>query len=701
MPPPAIIINNQRDLIAAFATIDLANTPGTYTMTLGQNVQLGGDIGLYVPFGATVTLNGSGFNLFGAFSFAISGAGTIVLNATNLATGSGSGYAGSPLAILGNAVVELARPDAGGLGLIAFNTTYYNTGATLRVDGATPPLNPIGLEGGSNLHNTIDLTGISSTAKFTTLDLGQALDIPLTGGGTAVLQLTNASGYHNFLLVPDGSGGTLVLPTNQTVANAVLVAGVGSAILSLPLGDPLAAGPAQNVVGPINNGVTLGTLIPFDLAGGPPPTVPSGKALELITQTTGSFTIPATAGAFVDSATGPVSLHGSKTAGVTVASGNGGLTYTSDTGTASVMAGGGTNFLAFAAQSKPQFALLGGGTNTVLADGADTVQTAGGNNLIVLGHGASTVISAAADTILGGTAPAYIDASTGTPFNSDVVFLGAGDATFGGGNATTLVGGSGNATIQTFIASPRPSLYFLGTANNSVLGTGADTIVASSGTATITESAALIFAGSGTLNLQVSNAHPGVTTLVGSASGATTITGEGQLLAFANAPLTYNSNYGAATIVSSGAAINVYGGSAGGNVFIGGSAGGNNIYGGNGGYLSPAAVIVAGGNGDTLWAGNGNAIIQAGSGAETLIGGSYQFGGLDLFAFTHGTVGTIEVLSFSPARDYLTLTGFPAGEAAAALGSATTSAGSETLALSDGTHITFQGFTGLTTASFL
>lgn len=44
---------------------------------------------------------------------------------------------------------------------------------------------------------------------------------------------------------------------------------------------------------------------------------------------------------------------------------------------------------------------------------------------------------------------------------------------------------------------------------------------------------------------------------------------------------------------------------------------------------------------------------------------------------------------------------FAPGTAAAALTASITIAGSQHLTLPDGTHITFQGFTGLTAANFL
>lgn len=57
--------------------------------------------------------------------------------------------------------------------------------------------------------------------------------------------------------------------------------------------------------------------------------------------------------------------------------------------------------------------------------------------------------------------------------------------------------------------------------------------------------------------------------------------------------------------------------------------------------------------------------------------------------------------NFKSGSDYISLVGFAAGEAAAALSHATTTAGSESLILSDGTRITFQNFTGVTNGNFM
>ena len=72
-----------------------------------------------------------------------------------------------------------------------------------------------------------------------------------------------------------------------------------------------------------------------------------------------------------------------------------------------------------------------------------------------------------------------------------------------------------------------------------------------------------------------------------------------------------------------------------------------------------------------------------------------------LFAFPMGNANAVEVQGFNPALDYISFPGFGPGEAAAALAGAVVGGGAEVLTLSDGTHITFQGFTALSASNFL
>jgi hypothetical protein len=99
--------------------------------------------------------------------------------------------------------------------------------------------------------------------------------------------------------------------------------------------------------------------------------------------------------------------------------------------------------------------------------------------------------------------------------------------------------------------------------------------------------------------------------------------------------------------------------------------------------------------------GNFSTNVLLGDGSTTIVSGH----GVDAYTFLDGSDNNVLIQGFSAALDYIALAGFPSGEANAALSGATTvmsgGSASEQLKLSDGTQITFQGFTGLTSGNFL
>ena len=103
----------------------------------------------------------------------------------------------------------------------------------------------------------------------------------------------------------------------------------------------------------------------------------------------------------------------------------------------------------------------------------------------------------------------------------------------------------------------------------------------------------------------------------------------------------------------------------------------------------------------SLLAGSGSDLLSAGAntgsvgGAGTVVGGDTMMagGGTDLMLFTHGTfTGGAVAINFSSA-DTIFLSGYNAAaggnQAAMALAGATEASGNTTIALTDGTHITF------------
>ena len=256
-------------------------------------------------------------------------------------------------------------------------------------------------------------------------------------------------------------------------------------------------------------------------------------------------------------------------------------------------------------------------------------------------------------------------------------------------------------------------------------------MIARTGSATVNAVSGnmFVFAGSGRLDF---HGGTGASTVLG-AGGASTLTGgAGTIIALAYAPMRYVGGNGADTIAAfgTGSALTATGGS-GTALFLAGPSGHNSITGGSG-----TSIIFGGGDGDVLTAGIGAGdTIQGGTGAETIsaagTNGVHKLfagsgpelirtgdnntsvllstgaatinagAGVDLYAFTQGNHPDVLIQNFKSGADYITLVGFASGEAARAMATATTSGGSERLTLSDGTHITFQNFTGLTGANFL
>ncbi len=457
----------------------------------------------------------------------------------------------------------------------------------------------------------------------------------------------------------------------------------------------------QAAIEPLNAAVANGSASPFVLyPGASVPAIPAGNTLEIIAASPGDYTLPTGPGApttaFISNLSAPVSMTvtGGDADGQIVLAGGGGLTFTGGLGAGSVFAGGADNAVTLPAGAGSQAIALGDGNNTIRAfNGADTITTGRGSNFVRLGVLGSTVVSVSADTIVGGTASDYVSTS-----GAATTFLSDAGSTYYGSGAGTVLGGAGSDTIST--AFPSTGLIFLGSGNANVYLGGFDTLVTGSGSSTVSSSASsLVFTESGQVTMNMPTG--GTTTVVGSPAQTLSISGSGggDLVVFGYGAVNYDGYYaGAATVISAGPAVTVRAGF-GGGAFIGGSAGGNIMQGTAAGYNSytyGVALLIGGGNGDTLSGGIGPTILEPAAGTSTLIGGGF----IDEFAFRHGVVANAVVQSFTEVHDFISLFGFPAGEAAAALSSAVIAGGDERLTLSDGTHILFQGVTGLTAADF-
>ena len=559
-------VTDQNSLIAGTAAASLAGTQSaTLTLSAANPLTLAGVIPIPVAAGRTLTLQGSGPGLAGSFILAVDGAGLLILatNDTNAGTPLSGGIEMSNDATLELAPANLFQSPPAGTGEIYIVSASLDAAGAvatglLRIDGTIMPTNPIGLGlpllpaavsgakvtgvnigGTAALTATIDLANIVATANATTLDTGFGITIP-TAGGSVKLEFDSAA-PHNFLLQPDGAGGTFITETAFAIAPGVTVIGAAGAILTIPFTNAAEAPTEQPVVAPLNAAVTAGTAVAFTTTPGATlPAVAAGQTLEIIAHTGGVYSLPGAAAgtvngstvsgaaAFINDSSAAETVYGGSAPGQLLAVGNGGLDYEGGLGAGTILAGGGANRITVP--------VGGGGQAILLADAADTVFALGGNDFIAAGLGANrirlgagndTVQSIGADTIYGGTGSNSIVSNAANP----LVFLGAGSTQFTGtgiatsGAAPTVVGSSGNDSI----ASGYSETVYLGTGISAVSLQGADTLVGNTGPASILTAinpapslhgGSMIFLGTGPSSATLQ----GGDTLVGNTGNASIVT---------------------------------------------------------------------------------------------------------------------------------------------------------------------------------
>ncbi len=574
-----------------------------------------------------------------------------------------------------------------------------------------------------------------------TVDTGLAYGaITATGGvlGSGSFRYIYADGFSQgswqfmeveTLLFSDGITYSMASGTAAPTQLAVSIAGAGgSGGFTVPFGGSLERLLAvQPTVDFYNGVIAQGIVLQVAAGAASLPAIPVTAVGQLVFHDSGIAAMPDRYTSAISNAPTPVTIIGGATDGQFVLSGEGGLAFNAGSGRGSVYAGGGNNLVSQYPGAGGQFIQLGAGDDTVIAlAGGATIDAGAGHNQILTGAGADSVLSGGSDLIAAGD----IGSATITALANDpTVFLGPGDSVFNGGSGhATVVSTAGRTTVN----AAGGTQIWLGTNQDLVTTTGADTVIGGAGAATVSAAAgnAFVFAGPGTLDFRGGS---GSATILGSASGAATLRGgSGSIIALANAPLAFTGGSGADTIAAfgPGSALTVTGGT-GSGLFLGGPAGGNSITGGSG-----QSIILGGGDGDVLRAGTGAGdVLRAGSGAATLSAagtygshriyagagpnlietGSFSSNvltstgaatiasgpGVDLFAFAAGNHPAVVIQGFDPATDYLSLLGFPVGEAAAALLGASNGAAGERLTLSDGTTILLAGFGGLAAGSFL
>ncbi len=596
----------------------------------------------------------------------------------------------------GSVTLQLAGQVPGGLGFLAGNDGSGGTAVHLA------PLTAPALSG------VRDFQGAPNGAPLTPF-AGLVITDPF-GGANESITLSFSCPHGGTLSIPGMSsiaapiGDFIITLTGTTAAMSAAVAGV-SFTPALP------------------TGVLLDTT-EFGLAvSGPGGTTTASTSVTVARQLFG-FADAAQGSIRVTAAPQPAGLAptvgGAINEAVIVSPVTGG-TYAVPAGTVAAYLGGTADATLYDPGALDTLLVGNSGNDQLLAGtGSDTIVTGAGQNRVLLNSGNAVVQSNGTDQIQGGSGAATIMSGA----NNLLIFLGSGASSVntGVGGHATVVGGSGDDTI----VSHGGSMLWLGSFRDTVTVGSGDVVAARNGSATVNAPSgnAMVFGGSGTLTFFGGSG----TSTISTGTGLANVTaGAGGVLVAANGAASINATSGAATVIGLGAAgISVTGGN---GVYIGALSGHNHITTGPG-----AALLVGRGDGDVLTAGGADTVV-AGAGAETIdasaaTGATYIAAGVGdalimagdvpthvlagsgaatiiaghgdgAFAFTHGNHASAVITGFNPALDVIGLMGFPAGEAATALAGAVTSGGSESLVLSDGTHIMLAGYTGLTAANFV
>lgn len=522
----------------------------------------------------------------------------------------------------------------------------------------------------------------------------------------------------------------------------VTVMAAGGGTFSIPFASANVPAYAFELAAIAGQQIAGGTALLFTVDGSPLPAVPAGKHLVMYDTLPIAVALPDTVPAMLFSnATGVTTLTSGAASGGYMVVGDGGIDFTAGAGLFYLIAGNGAAKLTLAPGVGGGTVQLGDGNATINAVGGNnTITTGTGDHVVTLGIGTNYLITGGSNTIYAGPGDVTISAGTST---SDLIFLGSGKALVSLGTAGTVLGGTGDSNISNS-GSLSSALFAAGSGPSFFSGNG--TVVGGSGPLRVTNyfvynprfpvtdpgPGILLFGGSNTNTISIDY---GANTIVGNTAGTMTIdhSGLSSLVAFTRGTTVITgsgSGNGPETVIGVDGVLTVNEGS---GLFLGAPGGGNHITATNnatifgvaaGDVLASSAqfnsqqIVIAGGAGaetisgagskstNTFFAGSGPEFIKAGdwitsivtgTGAATVAGGA----GISLTAFVQGRHPDVVMQGFTPGRDFITLINFAAGEAAAALAGAQTVAGSEVLTLSDGTHITFQGITGISAGSIL
>jgi Ca2+-binding RTX toxin-like protein len=724
------------DTVIANGASDITGSTGNDTITVnqwtGDVVTSTGASTVTFTVGGEVTTNGTDtvISRAGSLSVIADGPATTVYGGTGFMWFSGTG----------NATI------VGGIGGGNFDFTGAGTDKICTVRGAIDTIE-LGAGGASINSNGTDTIYMGSGAA-TVVASGPSIDIQggsgtLTYGGSASATVVAGTGYVNATLSGSGSsitGGSGGLRVYDLVGGNTIIGGAGAnnngIKVTTTIGDDL----IETGLGTLTNAISLGAGNDTVIANGASnifgstgnDTITVNQWTATVTTSTGSSLVTFNVG-------GTVNTHGTDT----IVSNAGVLTVNAIGPSTTVT--GGSGFLWFTSYGAGNATITGGsggGNFTFTGTGVDQLTTAvGASDTIQLGRGAATINCQGNDTILGGTGNATITGGAGAVI---VTFNGGGSTVTGGSGGlqvldqaggNTVIGGAGannnginvttttgNDLIETGLSTLTNTIT-LGAGNDTVIANGASVITGSTGNDTITVNqwtgtvttgtgASLVtFNVGGTVNTHgtdtvVSNAGvltvnamgPSTTVTGGSGflwfsgSGNATITGGSgggsfnfagnatdQLTTAAGAtdtiqlgagPDTINSA-GKDTIHASSGASTIQG--------IGSSTASMTFYGGNG-----ASNLIAGAGTVTATTGAGALTMDLGSGHDTVNGGS---GAGDVFTFISGMGGGTDLITgFRTGTDHVSYQGV------SVVSDSVTSAGFNVV-LSDGSHVTYAGFT--------
>ncbi len=294
------------------------------------------------------------------------------------------------------------------------------------------------------------------------------------------------------------------------------------------------------------------------------------------------------------------------------------------------------------------------------ASGSGTVVAGGGENrLSVSGSGSWSLYTGGGNDII--AAIGAVNATIGAGGGENSILLGSGDAVITSTGKDSIQGGSGAETVDAtgaqsdFVQGNDSRLLFVG-------GAGGATILGGAGSDTY-------FGSPGKTGTQLIKGGLGGNNFLFAGNGAATLVGGGnsdQLYAYGQYDQSLIAGSGNETL---SAAF---------------SSGNDTLSAGRGHDL-----LVGGTGSDTFVGSTGNTTIQAGSGGQVFRFFNEASGGTDL-------VQNI----INPASIKIDLVGYSPTGIADALASQTTSGGSVTIALADGTKVTFQDISSLSRSNF-